>query len=226
LFRRNFLCLMIAVIFPASLIADDAGAAILRSNGDALLNGNPAPATAAIFPGDTVRIPPKSAARIEVSGSTVDISAETILQFESDEVRLDHGTVSVNTSRGFRVRVGCLTVTPVNKEDWSHYDVTDTNGKVNVSALKSDENIDSRGGEARAVKTGNSGRVTVREGEQKSREEKCGGADIKDGIAANGPILNSPYVMPAAWIIGAGTICLLFCFNSNPLSPSSPSNAH
>jgi hypothetical protein len=218
---------MMAMIFPASLMADDAAPAILRSNGGVRLKGSMAPATATIFPGDTIEVEKNSTARIEVNGSTVDISSETVFEFQGDEIHLQHGTLSVNTSRGFRVRVGCLLVTPVNKQDWSRYDVTDTNGKVNVSSLKNDTNIDSRGGNARAIKTGNSEQATVREGEQKSREEKCGGADLKDRVAADGSLLDSPrIIIPAAWIIGAGTLCLLFCFNNEPLSPSSPSNYH
>jgi ferric-dicitrate binding protein FerR (iron transport regulator) len=215
--------MMIAVL-PASLAADDTGAAILRSNGSVLVKGSATPATATLFSGDTVEVQQNSSAQIDVSGSRVDIGAETLLDFQGDEIHLDHGTVSVNTSRGFRVRVGCLIITPAITDDWTRYDVTDINGKVRVSALKSDVNIDSRGGNARALKTGNSGRVSVREGEQKNREEKCGGADVKEGIAADGALLNSPYVKVAAGVIAAGTLCLIFCFHDDPLSPSNPSD--
>ena len=220
---RNFVCLTLIAILPASLSAQDAGAAILRNDGGVLVNGNPAPPMATLFPGDTVQVQAKSTARVEVSGSTIDINSETVLQFQSDEIHLDHGSVTVNTSRAFKVRVGCLTVTPVNA-DWTKYDITDTDGKVTVDAVKSDVNIDARGGNLRAAKTGNSGRVTVREGEQKSREEKCGGADVKGSIAADGALLNSIYVrVPAIVAIGAGTLCVIFCFSDDPISPMQPS---
>lgn len=214
---------MIAIL-PPSLVADDVGAAILHNNGGVLLNGSAAPETATIFPGDTVQIQSNSAARIDVAGATLDIKSETVVVFESDEIRLDHGSLSVNTSRAFRVRVGCLTVTPVNA-DWTRYDVTDTNGKVNVAALKSDVYIDSRSANPqRAKQSALSGRVTVKEGEQKSREEKCAAADFKSEIAARGAILNSPYVQwPAAIGITGGTICLILCHGDDPISPTSPS---
>ena len=64
------------------------------------------------------------------------------MQFEGDELVLDHGTLSVNTTRGMRVRIGCLTITPVDDGNWTHYDVADVNGKVTVSALKLDVYID------------------------------------------------------------------------------------
>ena len=222
MFKRNFVCLIIIAILPACVIADDAGAAILHNNGGVLLNGSTAPETATIFPGDTIQIQNKSAARIEVTGSTIDLTSETVVQFESDEIHLDHGSVSVNTSRTFKVRVGCLVVTPVNM-DWTRYDVTDTDSKVKVAALKSDVYIDARSANPQQAKrSAFSGRVIVREGEQKSREEKCGAADLKDEIAARGAILNSPYVQwPAIGVIG-GITCWALCRGDDPISPSGP----
>ena len=224
LFKRKFVCLILIGILPASLVADDTGAAILHSNGGVLVNGNVATDPATIFPGDTVEVQAKAAARIEVSGSMVDVTSQTLLEFDNGEIHLDHGGVSVNTSRGFRVRAGCVTITPVNAEAWTQYDVSDTDNKVHVSALKNDVNIESRSSNPTQVKQSSSSRVTVREGEQKSREEKCGAADVKSGIAARGALLNSPYLQwSAAGVITAGTLCLLLCFNNQPLSPSEPS---
>jgi len=214
---------MIATL-PASLAADENAAAILHGNGGVLLNGSPAPATAALFPRDAVETQPKAVARIELTGSSIDIDAETVVEYESDEIVLDHGHVSVNTSRAFKVRAGCVTVTPVN-QTWTRYDVTDTDGKVIVAALKNDVNIDSRSANTeRARQSPNSGRVLVREGEQKSREEKCGAAILKSSpAAAHGGFLNSPYGIGTAAGVGAGiTLCILLCKNDDPISPSIP----
>jgi hypothetical protein len=121
---------------------------MLRSNGvGVLVNKSPAPASIALFSDDFVETQKNAAlARIDISGSAADINAETVVQFEGNELVLDHGSLSVNTSRGMTVRVGCLTITPANNAEWTHYDVADLNGKVNVSALKNDVNIDERGG--------------------------------------------------------------------------------
>jgi hypothetical protein len=226
LFKQNFVCLILIGIMPASLVADDTGAAILHSNGGVLVNGNAAPDTATVFPGDMIAVQTKATARLDATGSTVDLTSETLLEFDSREIRLEHGSVSVNTSRGLQVRVGCVTILPVNTEAWTQYDVGDTNGKVHVSALKNDVTIESRSSNPAQIKQSSSSRVTVREGEQKSREEKCGGAGTKSGVAGLGPLLNSPYLdWPAAGIIVAGTLCVVFCFNNQPLSPSSPSTS-
>ena len=150
---RQLVCVLLVLFLPVSLWAQDSAAAVLRSNGvGVLVNQNSAPASMALFRDDLVETQKKAVARIEFSGSTADISPETMVQFEGDELVLDHGSLSVNTSRGLRVRVGCVTVTPVNNAEWTHYDVYDLNGKVTASALKSDVYIDSRSNKTRQAK--------------------------------------------------------------------------
>ncbi len=211
---------MIAIL-PASLGAQEPQAAMLRSNGIGVsLNKNPAPASSALFPNDLVETQKNAAARIEVSGSTADINVDTMVQFQGNELVLDHGSLSVNTSRGLRVRVGCLIVTPVNDTEWTQYDVVDVDGKVSVSALKSDVYIDARERNFQPAKqSARSNRVIVREGERKSREEKCGAASPRP---SKGAILNSP------WAIGAGAVglgilgCVGLCHSDDPVSPTKP----
>lgn len=215
---------MIAIL-PVSLLADDTGAAMLHSNGNVLVNKNSAPASAAIFRDTLIETQKDAAARIELSGSSADISAETVIEFEGDELVLDHGTVSVNTSHSLRVRVGCITVTPVNA-DWTHYEVTDLDGKVTVSALKNDTYIDSQSKNPQQAKQSpRSEHAIVREGERKSREEKCGAASLResDQFGARGAIMNSPWVRWPA-VVGVGAIaCLGLCHDDDPISPAKPS---
>ncbi len=214
-----------AVILPASLAADETAAAMLRSSGSGvLINGNPAPTSIALFPNDLIETPHNAVARVQLSGSTADISADTVVQFEGDELVLDHGNLSVSTTRGLRVRVGCVTITPVNLSQLTQYDVSDVNGKVTVNAAKSDVYLDSRAKKAQEAKNpSRSTRDIVRESEQKSREEKCGAAYMKgDNVAGLGALMNSPY---AIWggtaVIGAVT-CWVLCRPDDPASPSKP----
>ena len=216
---------MIAIL-PVSLLGQDNASAMLRSNGVGVsVNKNSVPASTALFSKDLVETQKQSVARIEVTGSAAEISPETMVQFDGDELVLEHGSLSVNTSRGLRVRVGCLTVTPLNDAEWTHYDVTDRDGKVTVSALKLDVYIDAGSRNPQQAKQPtHSNRVTVREGERKSREEKCGAGylDKTSWIAAKGAILNSP------WAIGTGAVaigvitCFALCQNDNPVSPAKP----
>ena len=198
----------------------------MRSGGVGVnLDEKPAPTSAAVFRDDLIETRKNATARLEASGSTADISPETMVQFEVDELVLDHGSLSVQTTRGLRVRVGCVTVTPVNNTLSTHYEVLDMNGKVTVSALQSDVYIDSRSNkEQQAGKAEHSDRTIVREGEQKSREEKCGAAYIKSSGTVPGvnAILNSPWAV-AAGVAAAGIgICLGLCHSDDPLSPAKP----
>lgn len=224
-FLRDSVCLILIGILPVSLLADDTQAAILHNNGGVLVNGNAALNTATIFPGDTVVVQARSVARIEVPGTAVDINTETILVFDGDEVHLEHGSVSVNTSHGFRVRTGCVMVVPVNAAALTHYEVVDTDSKVHVTAVKNEATIEALGKPIPA-KQSSSSRITVREGEQKSHDEKCGNPNFKQTTHAFGPWLNSPWVyVPSAILITGGTLCLLLCFHNLPISPSMPSNS-
>jgi len=201
---------------------------MLHSTGGVMVNKNPAPTSNALFLDDLIETPQGAVGRIEAPGSTADITPNTMVQFEGDELVLDHGSVSVNTSRLLRVRVGCVTVTPVNP-DWTHYDVTDLDGKITVSALKNDVYIDARSSkpDKAAEKAGQPlhfDRTIVHEGEQKSREENCAAPPVKESerLAGHGAIMNSPYVQwPAGGVI-VGLTCWVLCNSDSPLSPAAP----
>jgi hypothetical protein len=210
------------VVAPTSLLAQDAGRAMLHSEGGASLNGSPAPISAAIFPHDSIRTQKESTAKIDVEGSTVTIQPETLVLFEADEIALDHGSLEVITSREVRVRVNCMTIIPVTQE-WTRYDVTDVNGKVTVAAYQNDVKIHSRGLAVRRSKQGQSSDAIVHQGEQVRREEGCGAAAKPAAtVGAEGAILNS------VWAVAAGTIaigvitCWALCRGDDPISPSKP----
>jgi hypothetical protein len=208
-----------------SLSAQENAAAMLRSSGTGVLvNGNPSPESIALFPNDLVETPKNIVARIEATGSATDIGPETMVQFEAEELVLDHGSLSVNTTPGVRVRVGCLTVTPVNASDRTQYDVSDLDGKVTVSAVKNDVYIDARSKKPQEAKNpSHSSRELVREGEQKSREEKCGGAYLRgDSRAALGPLMNSTWAKILAGGVAGTVACLGLCHDDDPASPSKP----
>lgn len=219
---RKFVCAALVAVLPVSLMADDSVAAVLRHDGGAVVNGNPAPPSVAIFPSDTVQTLHQRQATINAAGSSVVLQADTLVQYEEDGLVLDHGTVLVSTSRGLKVRVGCITVLPATTA-WTQFDVTDVDGKVIVAARKNDVNIDSRNPRLQTERATGGLRVTVHEGEQTTRDEHCGPAPKSSGpIAAKGAILNSPWAIGTALggiIIG---VCLVICHNDDPISPDRP----
>ena len=225
---RHFVCVTMIVILPMSLLAQDTAAATLLSNGvGVLVNRNPVPGSIALLPDYLIETQKTATARIVATGSTAVINPDTMVQFEGAELVLDHGSLSVNTARGWRVRVGCLIVTPVNNAEATQYDVVDVDGKVAVSALKNDVYIDVRSSNLQKARpSAHSSRDTVRESEHTSRDERCGAADNKTpggGISGVGAVMNSP------WAIGAGIagIAVLTCFgrlcrDDDPISPTKP----
>jgi len=203
---------------------------MLRSNGvGVLVNKTPAPTSIALFQNDLVETQKATAARIEIEGSSVDLNAESMVQFDLSELVLDHGSLSVNTSRGLRVRVGCLTVTPVRDAEWTHYEVADLDGKVTVSAQKSDVYIDERSNKVQDVKKQEkSGRSIVRETEQKTRDEKCGAGDYqpKRGLGGPSAILNTKWAQIGGIVAVGAITCWALCRHDDPISPTTPANGN
>ncbi len=219
---RKLVCGVMIVIVPASIFAQGTNRAMLHSSGGVWLNGNPAPESSAIFADALIQTPRDHVARIDADGSTVTVQPDTIVQFEGDELVLDHGSLQLNTARKMRVRVSCVTVIPIT-EDRTQYDVTDVDGKVKVVAYKNDVRIHLQGGVTRKSKMGASTDVIVREGEQATRDEHCAApARALDGIDAYGALLNNP------WAVGAGVVaigvlaCVGLCHGDDPISPAKP----
>lgn len=208
-------------VFPASLMAQSPGGAMLHSDAGVWLNGNPAPNSSAIFPHDMVQTQKDHTAKIDADGSTATVQPETIVQFEGEELVLDHGGLQVNTSREMRVRVNCLTVIPLTPE-WTRYDVIDVDGKVRVIAYENDVKIHYAGASAGRSKGAAFSDVTVHQGEEATREERCGAAARPaEVINAKGAILNSTWAKVAG---GAAlvSLCILICRGDDPISPAIP----
>jgi hypothetical protein len=217
---RCYVCLILITVVPRSLTAGDTGAAMLYSTGGVLLNGNLAPPSSALFPDDFVETPKNALAKIDVNGSTLMIQPESVTQYHGEELLLEHGSVQVNTSTQFRVRVGCVLVAPVTP-GWTDYDVVDVNGTLTVSAHKSDVRIEPRIANPRAKGAGQSESITVHEGEQKTRDDKCGAAPPSPADA-HGAILNSPLAKWTGIVVIGVVTCWALCRGDNPVSPSTP----
>ncbi len=221
---RNVVCAMMAIIFPVAVSNAQTGPAMLYSQGGVRLNGVPPPSAIATFPGDLVQTDHTSIAKLAATGSDITIQAETVISFDGNDLILDHGSVAVVTSQAFAVRVGCLTIIPVRLEG-TQYEVTDIDGKVTVTARKSDVNINRKSQEAKSRTENTQEHVTVREGEQRTREDKCAAA-APTGQAATaglkGPILDSLWVKGAGVAGIAALTCWVLCRTDNPVSPNAP----
>jgi hypothetical protein len=229
---RYLLCCVLLVLLPRTLLcqglpaqgtAEPGSGAILHAQGGVWVNGAEARDSLAILPGDLIETKTGFSANLSLDGSTVLIGPESITKFQSDYIELDHGTVSVGTSRSYKVYVNCIRVVPVLNE-WTNYQVTDVSRSIDVAAHKDNVNVEHEASNKKSS-TGNSGqKASVHEGEQHSYDETeiCGAPDI---AKAGG--INTKWIATGGGGGGALILCALLCgFSSGgkkgQLSPSTP----
>lgn len=215
---RSALCWMMILVFPWSLMAADSRAAMLYANGTAWINGGTVPRSSAIFPGDLVQTKPDSMANINATGSNVMILSDSLVKFEGEAVSLEHGGVSVATSKSMMTRAGEVTVVPATNA-WTEFEVADLDGTVQIVARKGDVSISDGTGASSTLAQGE--QTTVEDSQARKKDKRKGAGAVP---AATRGILDSPY---AIWI-GAGAIGGLVLWvllqGDDPLSPSDPSN--
>jgi hypothetical protein len=122
------------------------------------------------------------------------------------------------------VRVGCITITPVNPSSETLYEVIDRDGKVTVHASRSDVYIDAKEKQSKDVRSpSRSKRDVVPQGEQESREEKCAGAAVSPNPTPGiGAALNSPWAVAIGGGVAALLTCWSLCRDDDPISPWKP----
>ncbi len=207
---RKFVCWFMVLVCPASLMAADSGAAMLHTNGKTWVNGSPAPASAAVFPGDLVQTEGNSAASISSTGSSVAILPGSLVKFESSKLGLDHGSVAVATSKKLAMHAGNVTVTPTS-DAWTEFQVSDSDGKVMIIARKGDVSVQDE-----------SGSSTVSAGQQTTRYAFKDRRDDGAAPAAGGGVFDSPIIIGIGGAAAGVLIAWALLQSGKPFSPSTP----
>jgi len=217
-FRRMVSCVLL-VIVPASLFAADTGAAMLYADGAAWLNGAHVPKSSAIFAGDLVQTRSDSAANIHAPGSSITVLGDSLVQFEGTSLKVEHGGVSVSTSKGVSTTAGDVRVAPASNA-WTEFNVTDTDGIVRIAARKGD-----------VIVTDDNGAVTLPQGQETTRDEQSDQGDKKKkdkkraagaAPAAGGGVLNSTAAVYVGLAAVGGLTAWVLLKSDNPVSPSAP----
>ena len=213
---RNIACRIMLVVVPVSLWAADSSPAMLYSKGTAWINGSTVPHTSTVFPGDLVQTQADSMANINASGSSVVILADSLVKFEGPEVSLEHGGLTVATSKGMITHAGDVTVTPASK-GWTEFEVKQgSDGTVQVVAQKGDVTV-SDGSNTSTVPQGQQTTVDSQENKKKKRR-KVGGAVP----AAGGSVLDSPIVIYGGAAAVGGLVTWVLLQGSSPVSATQP----
>lgn len=213
---------VLSVIFPVSLFAADTNSAMLYTNGSAWVNGTHVPRpSSAIFAGDILQTRSDSEANIDFSGSSIAVMADSLVKFEGTSLNLEHGGLTVSTSKGISTTAGDVKVSPA-KSAWTEFKVVDVDGTVRISARKGDLTI-------------NDGKTTttLAEGQETSRDENSDSQDGNgkkkkrdSGVAAapgaQGGILNSTTAIAVGGAVAAGLTAWVLVQSDNPASPSAP----
>src|SRR5260370_13333332 len=158
--------LVLILILPVSLFAADRRAAMVYSHGTALLNGHSIARSSALFFGDLVQTNADSAANINASGSIVLVLNDSLVEYQDDAVKVEHGGVDISTSTLLATRAGAITVSPAANV-WTEFEVRDVDGRVHIAPPKGDLTINEE-----------TGTTTLAQGEQTTREDS-------DSIAGN-----------------------------------------
>jgi hypothetical protein len=212
---RNISCWMLLAVIPASLLGADSGAAMLYAKGTAWINGTSVPQSSAVFPGDLVQTKPDGVVHINATGSSVMILSDSLVKYEGNALSVEHGAVSVATTKGMSTRAGEVVVAPVSSE-WTEFEVRDVNGTVEIAARKGDVSI-SDGAETTTLPQG---QQTTRDDSEnrKNKKKRAAGAVSAAGVAA----LDSPYAFAVGGGAVGGLLIWVLLQGDDPASPVDP----
>jgi hypothetical protein len=213
----NIACWAMVAVVPASLWAVDSAPAMLYAKGTAWINGSTVPRTSAVFPGDMVQTRSDSMASINASGSSVVVLADSLAKFEGPAVGLEHGALTVATSRGLGTHAGDVTVIPVSNS-WTQFEVKrGSDGTVQVVAQKGDVSVND-GSTTSTLAQGQ--QMTVDNAvEKKKKKRRKGGGAIP---ASGGAVLDSPYVIYGGAAAVGGLLTWVLLQDSSPVSSVAP----
>jgi len=218
------MCLM----FPLSSFAADQPAAMLYTHGTTLLNGSSISRSSAIFSGDLVQTEASSAANINASGSIVLVLNDSLVQYEDRGVELEHGGLTVSTSKQLVTRAGNVVVSPAASV-WTEFSVRDVDGTVQIEARKGDLTVvDEKGATTlaqgqqttREASASQQDNQTTTEDEKKKKKRRKAAAAAPP--AAGGGILNSPVAIGIGSAAIVGVTAWVLLQSSTPASPAVP----
>jgi len=222
----KILSCMMVMIFAAAVFAAEQPAAMLYSHGAALLNGNSIARSAAIFSGDLVQTQADSVANINAPGSSVLVLNESLVQYEGSTLKLEHGGVTISTSKLLATRAGDVTVAP-SASVWTEFEVRDVDGRVQIAARAGDLTISDA-----------TGTTILAQGQQTTREASDSQVDNHDSpdnkkkkkkkaaagaiAPAAGGVLNSPVAVGIGAGVILGVTAWVLIQGDQPASPSKP----
>jgi hypothetical protein len=211
-------CIM-AVIFPAALFAAEPNpGAMLYARGETMLNGSSVPRSSALFSGDLVETRADSVANISATGSTVLVLNDSLIQYEGNTVKLEHGGVTVSTSKSLDTRVGTVNVSPAAGV-LTEFEVRDVDGTVRIAARKGDLSISDDSGTTLLAQ----GQETTRDEPEAQKDKKRKRRVVPGAVpSAAGGMLDSPWAIGIGGGAIIGVTAWVLTKGDEPASPAKP----
>jgi hypothetical protein len=211
-------CIM-AVIFPAALFAAEPNpGAMLYARGETMLNGSSVPRSSALFSGDLVETRADSVANISATGSTVLVLNDSLIQYEGNTVKLEHGGVTISTSKSLATRVGTVNVSPAAGV-LTEFEVRDVDGTVRIAARKGDLSISDDSGTTLLAQ----GQETTRDEPEAQKDKKRKRRVVPGAVpSAAGGALDSPWAIGIGGGAIIGVTAWVLTKGDEPASPAKP----
>jgi hypothetical protein len=211
-------CIM-AVIFPAALFAAEPNpGAMLYARGETMLNGSSVPRSSALFSGDLVETRADSVANISATGSTVLVLNDSLIQYEGNTVKLEHGGVTISTSKSLATRVGTVHVSPAAGV-LTEFEVRDIDGTVRIAARKGDLSISDDSGTTLLAQ----GQETTRDEPEAQKDKKRKRRVVPGAVpSAAGGMLDSPWAIGIGGGAIIGVTAWVLTKGDEPASPAKP----
>jgi hypothetical protein len=210
-------------LFPSSIFAAHSDAAMLYTHGAAWINGVHVPRfSSAIFSGDLLQTRSDTVADINEPGSTITVLADSLVEFQPVSLHIEHGGVTVSTSKQVATVAGDVNVKPASSA-WTEFNVVDVDGAVKIAARKGSLNITY----GKEVFTLAQGQETTRDESSpdgstnngKNSKKKSGAGTIP---GASGGWLNSPVAVGVGAVAVLGLTTWVLVHSDDPASPSKP----
>ena len=211
---RKVLCWFLVLLTPCSLMAQETTGALVHGTGAVSLNGSQLTNSLSVTTGAVIQTGDTGIAYLSAPGSSAVIESNTIVRFRTEGLSLDHGSVSLASSKSTHVFARDYTITPTS-EAWTEFYVTRAGGVIRVIARKND-----------VIVSCGANTATLKQGQQLSRDDapNCG-AEAKRGgapAAATRPILDSSAARYTALGVGGGLLAWSLAHGDDPVSPSKP----
>jgi hypothetical protein len=211
---RKLLAWYLVLLMPCSLMAQETTGALLHGTGLVSLNGTQLTTSLAVAAGAAIQTGATGLAYLSAPGSSAVIESNSIVRFRNEGLSLDHGSVSLATSKSMPVFARDFTIAPTSQA-WTEFYVTRADGAIQIVARKND-----------LIVSCGSNTATVKEGQQLSRNDapNCGVAQQSGGApsAATRPVMGSAAAKYTALGVGGGLLVWSLAHSDDPVSPSKP----